>query len=131
MNAFKGAHFVLYSSDPEADRAFFRDVLQLGSVDVGGGWLIFGLPPSEIAVHPASGPLVQRLADREMSGAVLYLMCDDLDATMKLFESKQIACSNVETARWGRSTSIRLPGGGRLGLYQPAHATAFEAGRRA
>jgi hypothetical protein len=121
-----GAHFLLYSKDPEADRAFFRDVLQFRSVNVGHNWLIFALPPSELAVHPAEENFVQKHAEHTMLGAILYLMCDDLDAMMKGLADKGIDCAKIEEAQWGRSTSIRLPSGGEIGLYQPTHATAFD-----
>ena len=120
-----GAHFLLYSKDPEADRAFFRDVLQFRSVNVGHNWLIFALPPSELAVHPATENFVQKHAERTMLGAILYLMCDDLAAMMKGLADQGIACSKIEEAEWGKSTSIRLPSGGEIGLYQPTHATAI------
>jgi catechol 2,3-dioxygenase-like lactoylglutathione lyase family enzyme len=120
-----GAHFVLYSKDPEADRAFFRDVLQFRSVDVGHNWLIFALPPSELAVHPAAENLVQQDGGHTMMSTALYLMCDDLQAMMKGLEDKGVQCSAVTKANWGSSTSIRLPSGGEIGLYQPAHATAI------
>lgn len=120
-----GAHFVLYSKDPDADRAFFRDVLQFRSVDLGHNWLIFALPPSELAVHPATENFVQKDVDRSMLGAIFYLMCDNLPAMMKGFTDKGVECSPVVEARWGKSTSIRLPGGGEIGLYQPTHATAI------
>ena len=106
-----GAHAIIYSKDPEADRAFFRDILSLSSVDVGGGWLIFGLPPSELAVHPS-----------ETGGKhELYLMCDDIEATLSTLKDKGIACSAVDDQGWGLLSSITLPGGGDLGIYQPRH----------
>jgi catechol 2,3-dioxygenase-like lactoylglutathione lyase family enzyme len=120
-----GAHFLLYSQDPEADRAFFREVLQFRFVDLGQNWLIFALPPSELAVHPASNNFVQMHADRPLLGAVLYLMCDDLQAFMRGLEERGVECSPVQEARWGKSTTLRLPSGGEIGLYQPAHATAI------
>lgn len=106
-----GAHVVIYSKDAEADRAFLRDVLGFGHVDAGHGWLIFALPPAEAAVHPA-----------ETGGSEqLFLMCEDLEATMADLAGKGIACGPVEAPRWGRLTHILLPGGGRLGLYEPRH----------
>ncbi len=108
-----GAHVVVYSRDADADRAFLRDVLGLASVDAGHGWLIFALPPAEVAVHPAGEPSAQ-----------LYLMCDDLDAEMRSLAARGVACSEVEEARWGSVTTIRLPGGGDVGLYQPSHPLA-------
>jgi len=106
-----GAHVVIYSRDAEADRAFLRDVLGFPHVDAGGGWLIFALPPSELAVHPAE------TGGREQ----LYLLCDDLDATVARLADRGIACGEILTPPWGRLTSIMLPGGGVLGLYQPTH----------
>lgn len=119
-----GAHLLLYSNDAEADRAFLRDALAFRSIDAGGGWLIFALPPAELGIHP--GDLRHRHAERELLGAVLYLMCDDLGATMRLLAAKGVRCTEVETAEWGRKTTIRLPSGGELGLYQPAHVTALQ-----
>jgi catechol 2,3-dioxygenase-like lactoylglutathione lyase family enzyme len=109
-----GAHVILYSKDAEADRAFLRDVLGFRHVDAGEGWLIFALPPAELAVHPAEG------ARHE-----LFFMCDDLAAEIAALATKGIECSEVQEARWGSLTSIRLPGGGAAGLYQPKHPTAI------
>jgi hypothetical protein len=122
----RGAHFLIYSKDPEADRVFFRDVLQLRSVDLGHNWLIFAMPPTELAVHPADDNFVQKHAEHELLGSVLYLMCDDLDETMQLLKAKNIKCSPVEKARWGAFTILRLPSGGSIGLYQPSHQTAID-----
>jgi hypothetical protein len=120
-----GAHWLFYSEDPDADRAFFRDVLGFSSVDAGGGWMIFGLPPSEVAFHPAEGEFVQTHAGEQLVGAVLYLMCDDLQAYMKVLESKGVDCTKVQVAPWGSATTFRLPSGGAVGLYQPTHPTAI------
>ncbi|HET6760473.1 MAG TPA: hypothetical protein VFH13_00155 [Gemmatimonadaceae bacterium] len=120
-----GAHFLLYSKDPEADRAFLRDVLEFRSVDAGQGWLIFALPPAEIAVHPVDED-ASPVDAGEVVGASLYLMCDDLPSTMKLLESKNVLCSEVNEAPWGIVTTFRLPSGGEIGLYQPTHPTALE-----
>ena len=110
-----GAHVIVYSKDAERDRAFFRDVLGFKSVDAGHGWLIFALPPAEAAFHPA-----------EENGAhELYLMCDDLKAEMQSLAKKGVPCSEVHEERWGSITRIALPGGGRIGLYQPKHPTAL------
>lgn len=117
-----GAHILLYSQDPDADRAFFHDVLQLRSVDAGGGWLIFALPPAEVAVHPADGDA----GGHKSLQAGFYLMCDDLQTTIKSLEAKNIKCTAVATERWGIRTTIQLPSGGEIGLYQPTHATAFQ-----
>jgi len=118
-----GAHVLLYTSDTEADRGFFRDVLGFPSVDAGRGWLIFALPPAEVAVHPqdAAAPAPDRAA---MLGASLYLMCDDVAATVQSLEAKGVACSALHTERWGIVTTVRLPSGGTLGLYQPTHPVA-------
>ena len=121
-----GAHFLLYSRDPEADRAFLRDVLGFRSVDAGGGWLIFALPPAEIAVHPIDDDAPPQNADGQVVGASLYLMCDDLDSTMKSLETRNVLCSEVNEAPWGIVTTFRLPSGGEIGLYQPTHPTAME-----
>lgn len=116
-----GAHVLLFSDDADADRAFVRDVLGFRSVDAGHGWLIFALPPSELAVHPADSP-AQRSSE---IGASLYLMCADVDALVKAMQARQVACGPVVTERWGLRTSIQLPSGGRLGVYQPTHPTAI------
>ena len=106
-----GAHVIIYSADATADRAFFRDVLGFPSVDAGHDWLIFALPPAELAVHPA-----------ESGGAPeLYFMSDDLNADIAVLRDKKVQCSEVEDERWGTVTRIRLPGGGEVGLYQPKH----------
>ena len=120
-----GAHFLLYSKDPEADRAFFRDVLQFKSVNLGEGWLIFALPQSELAVHPGDGEFFQRHANHSMLGVVLYLMTADLAATIKSLSAKGVNCTEVDTAPWGIKTTVRLPSGGEIGLYQPTHPTAI------
>jgi len=120
-----GAHFLLYSKDPEADRAFFRDVLEFRSLDIGHGWLIFAMPPAEAAIHPADSDTAQRHAGHAMLGAVLYLMCDDLDALMKSLAARNVLCTEVEEESWGIRTTIPLPSGGEIGLYQPTHPTAL------
>lgn len=121
-----GSHFLLYSKNPEADRAFLRDALDFRSVDAGRGWLIFALPPSEIAVHPLDEDAPPQNPDGQVVGASLYLMCDDLDATMRSLESRDVLFSEVNEAPWGIVTTFRLPGGGEIGLYQPTHPTALE-----
>ena len=110
-----GAHLVLFSEDADADRAFLRRVLGFDSVDAGGGWLIFRLPPAELAVHPAQVP-----------GAELYLICDDLAAEIRSLADLGVSCSEIEEARWGSVTRITLPGGGQVGLYQPRHPLALD-----
>jgi Lactoylglutathione lyase and related lyases len=120
-----GAHVLLYSKDPDADRAFFRDVLKFRSVDAGRGWLIFKLPPAEVAFHPSEDDTEQVHAEHPLLGGVLYLMCDDLSATIASLKAKKVRCSRVMTAPWGRVTAFKLPSGGKLGLYQPSHPTAI------
>ncbi len=111
-----GAHVIIYSRDADADRAFFRDVLDYPHVDAGGGWLIFKLPPAEVAVHPAE----------DTGSHELYLMCDDVSATIEHLNAKGVICGPVSDEGWGLLTSIRLPGGGELGLYEPRHPKATE-----
>jgi catechol 2,3-dioxygenase-like lactoylglutathione lyase family enzyme len=123
-----GAHFLLYSTDPAADRAFLRDVLELRGVDAGGGWLIFGLPPAEVGVHPSDGRFAQSHAGHDLHGAVLYLMCDDVRAQLRTLAAKGVMCTEGQEAEWGAATAIPLPGGGAIGLYQPTHPTALQLG---
>ncbi len=120
-----GAHFLIYSTDPEADRAFLADVLEPPFADVGEGWLIFALPGAELAVHPSESAFVQAHAETRMLGTVLYLMCDDVRATIASLAMKGVACGAVREADWGVATSIPLPSGGSMGLYQPTHPTAL------
>lgn len=120
-----GAHFLLYSTDADADRAFFRDVLQFPAVDAGEGWLLFALPPAELGIHPGGGEFVQEHAGHRMLGAVLYLMCDDVRSTIESLEKKGVRCAAVAEAAWGLATAITLPSGGAIGLYQPRHPTAL------
>jgi hypothetical protein len=120
-----GAHFLLYSKEPEADRAFLCDVLKFESVDAGRGWLIFALPPAEIAVHPSSEDSGPAEAGDGVVGAALYFMCDDLRATMKQLKSNKLKFAAVEEAPWGTVTTFPLPSGTKVGLYQPKHPTAL------
>ena len=106
-----GAHSIIYSSDPEADRACFRDVLQFPNVDVGGGWLIFGLPPAEAAFHPAESSGKQEF----------YLVCEDIDNFVSWMRETGVPCTSIYEEPWGRLVDITLPGGGALGVYQPHH----------
>jgi catechol 2,3-dioxygenase-like lactoylglutathione lyase family enzyme len=106
-----GAHVIIYSKDAEADRAFFRDVLRYEFVDAGHGWLIFALPPAELAMHPSDAN------DQH----ALYLMCDDVGQLLAELAEKQVPCSAVQEERWGSIIQVTLPGGGRLGIYQPKH----------
>jgi predicted enzyme related to lactoylglutathione lyase len=124
-----GSHFLLYSKDPEADRAFFRDVLKFPCVDAGEGWLIFAMSPAEAAIHPLGGESSQSQAGHQLLGAALYLMCDDLNAEITRLKKQNLECSEAETAPWGRVTTILLPSGGKIGLYQPRHKTALNLSR--
>ena len=118
-----GAHSILYSTKPEADRAFLKDVLRLPNVDVGGGWLIFGLPPAEVAVHPGEENDVHEF----------YLMCDDVEGFVADMKTRGVVCGPAQNLGWGVLTHVVLPGGGKLGVYQPRHARppAMSAGRKA
>jgi hypothetical protein len=107
-----GAHSIIYSTDPDADRAFFRDVLNLTHVDAGEGWLIFGLPPAEVAFHPSERNDVHEL----------YLLCDDIEGLAADMKRRNIPCSAVEDQRWGLLAHLTMPGGGRIGIYEPRHA---------
>jgi len=109
-----GAHVIIYSKDAEADRRSFRDVLNFPTVDAGHGWLIFALPPAEATFHP----------DNANDKHELYFMCDDLAVTIEDLRSKEVQCGPVREERWGSVTTISLPGGGTIGLYQPKHPTA-------
>lgn len=111
-----GAHSIIYSTNPDADRAFLRDVLDLPHVDVGGGWLIFGLPPAEVAVHPSDKNDVHEF----------YLMCDDIEALVLEMRRRNHTCGPVQNQGWGLLTHLTLPGGGKLGIYQPKHARPKE-----
>jgi catechol 2,3-dioxygenase-like lactoylglutathione lyase family enzyme len=111
-----GAHVIVYSRDAEADRAFFRDVFGYPHVDAGGGWLIFKLPPAEVAVHPTDAA----------GSHELYLMCDDVTATVTQLADKGVTCGQVSDEGWGLLTRVELPGGGTLGLYEPRHPKATE-----
>jgi predicted enzyme related to lactoylglutathione lyase len=124
-----GTHFLVYSKNPEADRAFFRDVLGFASVDAGGGWLIFAMSPAEAGIHPLEEEVSQQHGGEPMLGAVLYLMCDDLDAQIASLRKKHVVCTKIQTANWGRVTTIPLPSGGHIGLYQPSHPTALNLPR--
>jgi hypothetical protein len=110
-----GAHMIVYSQDPEADRAFIRDVLGFANVDAGGGWLIFKLPPAEVAVHPVDG----------QTSHELFLMCDDVEQTLAELSGKGVKVSPVTTMSWGSRAAICLPSGSELHLYQPRHPIAY------
>ena len=113
-----GAHAIFYSTDAEADRVFLRDLLGTPSVDAGGGWLIVALPPAEIAVHPTEGSSRQEL----------YLMCDDIEATVQEVTAKGATVEGgISDQGWGLLATVRLPSGGPLGVYQPRHPVAAHA----
>jgi catechol 2,3-dioxygenase-like lactoylglutathione lyase family enzyme len=112
-----GAHVIIYSQDAEADRAFVRDVLGFSGVDAGGGWLIFKLPPAEIAVHPTDGVTTH---DQ-------YLMCDDINGLLGELTTKGVEISRpVSDERWGLLASVKLPSGSDLSLYEPRHPVAYD-----
>jgi catechol 2,3-dioxygenase-like lactoylglutathione lyase family enzyme len=119
-----GAHIVLYSKDPEADRAFFRDVLRFASVDAGHGWLIFALPPAEAAFHG-----IEKHGAETDDKHELYFMCDDLAATLRDLKKKNVPVSEVSEQRWGSLASFTLPGGGKVGIYEPKHLRAPQPNR--
>ena len=107
-----GAHSIIYSKHPKKDRAFFRDALKFPSVDVGDGWLIFGLPPSEVAIHPA----------RKNNLHEFYLVCDDIKKLVSQMKKMNVKCDKVQEESWGFLTRVKLPGGGKLGVFQPLRA---------
>jgi len=114
-----GAHVILYSKDADADRAFFRDVLKYPFADAGHGWLIFALPPAEIAVHPSDANDVHEV----------YLMCDDVQAVVEDMKRHHVACTPIDEQRWGSITRVTLPGGGKLGIYQPKHPSPIRGAK--
>jgi hypothetical protein len=107
-----GAHVIIYSTDAAKDRAVLRDILKLPNVDVGDGWLIFGLPPAEVAVHPSTKNDVHEF----------YLMCADINAFTNEMKQRGVDCGPLEDQGWGILSRMKLPGGGDLGVYQPRHA---------
>ena len=112
MIMINGAHFIIYSTNADADKAFLKDILKLSNVDAGNGWLIFGLPPSEIAVHPTA----------EKTPNELYFLCDDINVFVSKMAAQKINCSVISHQRWGSLTQLTLPGGGVIGVYEPKHA---------
>jgi len=113
-----GVHAIVFSAEPAETRAFFSETLGLRSVDAGGGWLIFALPPAELAVHPGD----------EQFRHELYLMCDDIHATVSELKARGVEIGeDVHEERWGLTTSLKLPGGGTMGLYEPRHASPLSA----
>ncbi|MGA2210571.1 MAG: VOC family protein [Acidimicrobiales bacterium] len=115
------AHVIIYAEHAESTRAFFRDVLELPYIDAHDGWLLFALPPAELGIHPIDG------GSRQSGDHELFLMCDDVEATVAELTAKGVEfTSPIESQGFGLVTSLRIPGGGTLGLYQPRHATAYE-----
>ena len=111
-----GAHVVIYSKNPEADRAFFRDVLNFPCVDAGHGWLIFAIPPLESAFHDSE----------ENDRHELYLMCDNIASTLSDLRSRNVSVAEITEQRWGKVASFWLPGGGKIGIYEPTHASPLQ-----
>lgn len=107
-----GAHSILYSKDAEADRNFFKKVLKFPAVDVGDGWLIFGLPPSELAIHP----------DKQSGLQEFYLICSNIESFIAEMKVHKIRCSKIYIQPWGKLIRITLPGGGKLGVYEALHS---------
>jgi catechol 2,3-dioxygenase-like lactoylglutathione lyase family enzyme len=116
-----GAHIVLYTTDPEADRAFFRDVLKFSTVDAGHGWLIFALPPAEAAFHDLDKQALEHNDAKHTAHHELFLMCGDLAATLRDLKAKHVPTSAVSEQRWGKLATLTLPGGSKLGIYEPKH----------
>jgi hypothetical protein len=113
-----GAHSIIYSNNPEKDKEFFRNVLKFPFVDSGDGWLIFSLPPSEVAVHPS----------RKNNIYELYLMCDDIKGFAGQMRDLKVPCSPIEELSWGQMVHVKLPGGGKLKIYQPLHERPAQTG---
>jgi hypothetical protein len=111
-----GIHAILYSKHAEAVRAFLGDILELRSVDAGGGWPIYASPPTELAVHPTDGE----------SAHELYLMCDDVAATVATLNERGVTAEPIEDRGWGLLTTLVLTGGERIGLYEPRHPSPIE-----
>jgi predicted enzyme related to lactoylglutathione lyase len=111
-----GQHSIIYTNDADADRAFFRDVLEFPATDAGDGWLLFRMPPAELALHPTDGASTHEV----------YLMCDDVQATVEALQAKGAEfTAPVSDQGWGLLTSFKTPGGGVIGLYEPRHPTAI------
>jgi len=121
MGNIIGAHSMIHSTNPDADRQFLRDVLNLKHVDAGGGFLIFGLPAAEVHVHPSERNDVHEF----------YLMCDDIDLFIADMRKNDVSCSPVQDQGWGLLTQLTLPGGGKLGVYEPRHARPSASSRSA
>jgi predicted enzyme related to lactoylglutathione lyase len=123
MQMITGTHAIIYAEDAALARAFFRDVLDLAFIDVHDGWLIFKLPPAELGIHPTDGGG----AGPPDGHHELYLMCDDVKATVAELESKGVEfTSEIQDQGFGLLTTLKVPGAGEIGLYQPKHATAYD-----
>jgi predicted enzyme related to lactoylglutathione lyase len=122
---FNGAHVLFYTSDPESDRAFLRDVLGFPAVDTGDGWLILKLPPAEAGVHPLTGPADPAPDVYGMAAAQVYLLCADITATLAQLAARGVSCPAPHNEGWGIRTAITMPSGAVIGLYQPLHETAL------
>ncbi|HYA00074.1 MAG TPA: VOC family protein [Candidatus Binatia bacterium] len=120
-----GAHVILFTGDPEGLRAWFRDVLGMPWVDAGGGWLIFALPPAEVAIHPADEVPAQQ-GGRMLHQ--LYLMCDSLESTVSDLRARGVEVGPITDQGWGLLTALTVPGGGELGLYEPRHPSPLRTG---
>jgi hypothetical protein len=125
-----GTHILFYSADPGADRAFLRDTLGFPFVDTGHDWLIFKLPPAEAGVHPLEGPNMPPEAATGARGgymhATVWLMCADIEVAVAELAGKGVHCPERSNEGWGITTSLALPSGALLGLYQPLHPTALD-----
>jgi len=124
------AHVLFYSTNADADRAFLRDAFAFPSVDVGGGWLIFALPPAEAAVHPTAEAFGMGEHGKSMIGSILYFMSDDVDAEIARLAKHGVSCTPIAQERWGRRTSFTLPSGQEMGVYQPLHPTALDLAKK-
>ena len=111
MASISGVHLIIYSNDEKRDRQFLKDILKLPYVDAGEGWLIFGLPQAEVAVHPTEAK----------DGQEFYLMCDDVRLFVAEMKRRKLACARIQDRGYGLVSQVALPGGGRLGVYQPRH----------
>jgi predicted enzyme related to lactoylglutathione lyase len=117
-NMITGAHAIIFTNNPDAVRAFLKDVLELPSVDAGDGWLIFALPAAELAAHPAD----------DAGHHELYLMCDDIQATLAELRGKGVEVTrDVSDQGWGLLAAIGLPDGSELSIYEPRHPSPLRA----
>jgi catechol 2,3-dioxygenase-like lactoylglutathione lyase family enzyme len=120
-----GFHITLYSKAPEADLAFFHDILGFRAVDIDAGWLTFNLPAAKSALDASNGRFVRIQARVGLLGVLIYFMCDRLEEVKKSLEARNITCSRIYVEPWGTKAFVQLPSGGEIGLYQPAHSGAL------